>query len=49
MSQLKVNSIIPVGGVPSGGAGGIIQCVQTFKVDGTSQAGGGTTTFYDIS
>ena len=27
MSTLKVNSIIPVGGVPSGGGGGIIQTV----------------------
>ena len=49
MSTLKVNSIIPVAGVPTGGGGGIIQIKQTFKVDGTSQAGGGTTTFYDIS
>ena len=29
MSQLKVNSIIPVSGVPTGGGGGIIQVVQT--------------------
>ena len=49
MSQLKVNSIVPAGGLPSGSNGGIIQCVQTFKVDGTSQVGGGTSTFYDIS
>jgi len=27
MSQIKVNSIIPVGGVPTGGGGGIIQTV----------------------
>tara|TARA_R100000231_G_scaffold73063_1_gene57351 strand:+ start:710 stop:1237 length:528 start_codon:yes stop_codon:yes gene_type:complete len=27
MSQLKVNSIVPVGGKPSGGGGGIIQTV----------------------
>ena len=33
MSQLKVNSIIPVGGVPSGGGGGIIQIVQKVKTD----------------
>tara|TARA_Y100000361_G_scaffold114647_1_gene105179 strand:- start:395 stop:943 length:549 start_codon:yes stop_codon:yes gene_type:complete len=31
MSQLKVNSIIPVGGVPTGGGGGIIQVKQTVK------------------
>jgi|TARA_R100000329_G_scaffold138834_1_gene120442 hypothetical protein len=29
MSQLKVNSIVPVGGLPSGANGGIIQVVQT--------------------
>ena len=31
MSQLKVNSIVPVGGLPSGANGGIIQVVQTVK------------------
>ena len=31
MSQLKVNSIVPVGGLPSGANGGIIQTVQTVK------------------
>ena len=33
MSQLKVNSIIPVSGVPTGGGGGIIQVKQTAKTD----------------
>ena len=33
MSQLKVNSIIPVSGVPTGGGGGIIQVKQTVKTD----------------
>jgi len=33
MSQIKVNSIIPVGGVPTGGGGGIIQIKQTIKKD----------------
>tara|TARA_R100000231_G_scaffold40547_2_gene35361 strand:- start:197 stop:721 length:525 start_codon:yes stop_codon:yes gene_type:complete len=33
MSQLKVNSIIPVGGVPTGGGGGIVQTKQTVKTD----------------
>ena len=33
MSQLKVNSIIPVAGVPTGGGGGIIQIKQTVKTD----------------
>ena len=46
MSQLKVNSIIPVGGVPSGGGGGIVQIVQTFKNDATSTS---SATFGDIS
>ena len=36
MSTLKVNSIIPVGGVPTGGGGGIIQVKQTVKSDVTS-------------
>tara|TARA_R100000329_G_C7511922_1_gene180292 strand:+ start:20 stop:586 length:567 start_codon:yes stop_codon:yes gene_type:complete len=33
MSTLKVNSIIPVAGVPTGGGGGIIQIVQKTKTD----------------
>ena len=33
MSQIKVNSIVPVGGLPSGANGGIIQVVQTIKDD----------------
>jgi len=36
MSQLKVNSIIPVAGVPTGGGGGIIQMKQTVKTDAFS-------------
>ena len=36
MSQLKVNSIVPVNGLPSGANGGIIQVVQTFKNDAAS-------------
>ena len=31
MSQLKVNSIVPTGGLPSGSNGGIIQVKQTIK------------------
>jgi len=38
MSQLKVNSIVPVGGLPSGSNGGIIQIVQTVKTDTFSQS-----------
>ena len=33
MSQIKVNSIIPVAGVPTGGGGGIIQIKQAVKTD----------------
>ena len=33
MSTLKVNSIIPVAGVPTGGGGGIVQIKQTVKTD----------------
>ena len=39
MSQLKVNSIVPVGGLPSGANGGIIQVVQTVKTDTFSVTG----------
>lgn len=47
MSQLKVNSIIPVGGVPSGGGGGIIQVKQAYKNDTASSST--TDSFVDIS
>jgi len=33
MSQLKVNSIVPVNGLGSGASGGIIQVIQTVKTD----------------
>ena len=46
MSQLKVNSIIPVAGVPTGGGGGIIQVKQTVKTDSFSSTG--TTSFVDV-
>tara|TARA_R100001163_G_scaffold26130_1_gene21284 strand:+ start:301 stop:807 length:507 start_codon:yes stop_codon:yes gene_type:complete len=46
MSQLKVNSIVPVGGLPSGANGGIIQCIQTFKNDATSTT---SNTFVDLA
>ena len=32
-SQLRVDKIVPVDGVPTGGGGGIIQIVQTVKQD----------------
>ena len=48
MSQLKVNSIIPVAGVPTGGGGGIVQVVSVVKSDTTSiSASSGS--FNDIS
>ena len=43
-SQLRVDKIVPVDGVPSGGGGGIIQVVQTIKKDTfttASTVGGG--------
>ena len=47
MSQIKVNSIIPVAGVPTGGGGGIIQVMQTYKNDTASSTTSGS--FTDIS
>ena len=46
MSQLKVNSIIPVSGVPTGGGGGIIQIKQTVKTDAFSTS---STSFVDVT
>tara|TARA_R100000781_G_scaffold336_1_gene485 strand:+ start:5131 stop:5628 length:498 start_codon:yes stop_codon:yes gene_type:complete len=46
MSQLKVNSIIPVSGVPTGGGGGIIQTVQATKTDVQSTT---STSYVDIT
>ena len=43
MSQIKVNSIIPVAGVPTGGGGGIIQIKQTVKTDVASASVGSNT------
>ena len=37
-SQLRVDKIVPVDGVPSGGGGGIIQVVQSFKTDTSSSS-----------
>ena len=44
MSQIKVNSIIPIAGVPTGGGGGVIQVVTTNKTD-TFSASINKTTF----
>ena len=46
MSQLKVNSIIPVSGVPTGGGGGIIQVVSAQKTDTASYSG--TSQFHTV-
>ena len=39
MSQIKVDSIVPRGGLPSGAVGGIIQVKQTIKTDTSSFEG----------
>ena len=49
MSTLKVNSIIPTAGVPTGGGGGIIQIKQTYKNDTTSIANNSQTSFVDMA
>jgi hypothetical protein len=46
MSTLKVNSIIPVAGVPTGGGGGIIQIIEAVKTDTFTMTG---TTFTDVT
>lgn len=38
MSQIKVDSIVPHGGLPSGASGGIIQVVSTTRTDTFSQS-----------
>ena len=43
MSQLKVNSIVPVGGLPSGANGGIIQVIQTKKTSVFTWSSNGNT------
>ena len=48
MSQIKVNSIIPVAGVPTGGGGGIIQIKQTFISD-VKSFNANANTFTDVS
>jgi len=46
MSTLKVNSIIPVAGVPTGGGGGIIQVKTVTKTDTFTTS---STSFVDIT
>ena len=47
MSQIKVDSIIPRGGLPSGASGGIIQMVQTVKTASFSKVN--TASFSEIT
>ena len=49
MSQLKVNSIVPVGGLPSGANGGIIQVVSTTKTDTFSTSSSSMTDITGLS
>jgi len=46
MSQLKVNSIIPTAGVPTGGGGGIVQIVSASQ---TSNFSTSSTSFVDVT
>ena len=45
-SQLRVDKIVPVDGAPSGGGGGIVQCVSTTKTDTFTTA---STSFTDVT
>ena len=45
MSQIKVDSIVPSGGLLAGASGGIIQCVQSVTTSGVQYT---NTTFADI-
>tara|TARA_R100000278_G_scaffold13370_1_gene14147 strand:+ start:434 stop:1009 length:576 start_codon:yes stop_codon:yes gene_type:complete len=54
MSQLKVNSIIPTAGVPTGGGGGIIQVLSNTTKDSTGSISlpvhaSGETNFVDVT
>ena len=46
MSQIKVDSIVPSGGLPSGSSGGIIQVKQLTKTDGFATT---STSYVDIT
>ena len=47
-ATLQTNRILPVGGAPSGGGGGIIQVKQSVVKTHESRAGGGATVRYNI-
>ena len=46
--NIITDKIVPTGGVPSGGGGGIIQVLQTVVKTHDSRSGGGVATFYNI-
>tara|TARA_Y100000004_G_scaffold21029_1_gene21435 strand:+ start:113 stop:589 length:477 start_codon:yes stop_codon:yes gene_type:complete len=46
MSQIKVDSIVPSGGLPTGSSGGIIQVRQVTKTDGFATT---STSYVDIT
>ena len=48
MSQLKVDSIVPRGGLPSGSSGGVIQTKSTIKTDTSSYSVGNGGTSSDV-
>ena len=48
MSQLKVNSIIPAGGLSGGASGGILQVKQVGKTDVTQVQSSGNNDYSDI-
>ena len=50
-SQLRVDSILPVDGAPTGGGGGIVQVQSTTLTTNVNVtiASGANTTFYDVS
>ena len=49
MSQIKVNSIVPSGGLPAGSNGGIIQVKQTIKKDRFTTAQAVTSGYTDLT
>ena len=48
-SKLRVDSILPVDGAPTGGGGGIIQIASTTHTEFESQALTGSSNFFDIA
>ena len=49
MSQLKVNSIVPAGGLPSGANGGIIQVVSATKTWSQAKALAAASTYEGLT